>query len=182
MLAVAYSNGIAPVNLSRRHEIRERLDQMALDGPFQVASAISHIGALLQQEFLGFFREVNQEWLACGGVRNTLLQHSQLDVYDPAQFFLAQRLKHHDLIQAVHEFRCELSSGSLDAGACEPDAELRFWTDVFTRGVMKSQPRFNESAHLGRAEVAGHENYRTRKIHAAIIAQRQSGLVQDPQK
>ena len=132
MIAVAYSNGIAPVNLSRRHEIRKRLDQMALDGPFQVASAIPHIGALLQQEILGFFREI------------------------PA--------------------------GSLDAGACDPGAELRFRTGVFTRGVMKSQPRFNESTHLGGAEIAGHENYRARKVHSAIIAQRQSGLVLDPQE
>ena len=46
----------------------------------------------------------------------------------------------------------------------------------------EAQVGAEDRAHFGGAQVAGHENQRAREIHAAVVAEGQSGLVEDSQE
>src|SRR5690349_1624151 len=47
---------------------------------------------------------------------------------------------------------------------------------------MEAQLRTDERTHLRSTDIARHENQRFRKVHFAVIAQRQCSFVQDPEK
>src|ERR1700720_4358591 len=47
---------------------------------------------------------------------------------------------------------------------------------------METQLRTDEGTHASSTDIACHENQRVRKVHFAVIAQRQRGFVQDPQE
>src|SRR5712691_4586346 len=114
---MAYANIIAALDLSRGDEIRQRLDQQALNGALQVARSVSGIDAFSQQEIPTAFCDVDREWSASGSGLNAPLHRIQLNVDNSAQLIIAQRLKHYDLVQTVDELRGKLSTGRRDTDA-----------------------------------------------------------------
>src|SRR5258708_8386632 len=114
---MAYANIIAAPDLSRGDQIRQGLDQKALNCTLQVARSISGIDPFCQQEIPGAFSDVDREWSASGSGLNAPLHRIQFNVDNSAQLLIAQRLKHYDLVQTVDELRCKLSTGRRDTDA-----------------------------------------------------------------
>src|SRR5260370_611412 len=75
------ANQVAKVYLFRSQQIRQRIYDVPLDGPFQVPCAISLIRAFLKQEFLAWSGYPKQE-LAFGRFQHPLLHLAQFDIQD----------------------------------------------------------------------------------------------------
>src|SRR5262245_22997948 len=99
-----YQQHIAGRNLPCGDQIRERDDQVALDGPFKRPGAVSPIISLIQQKSL-YVITASEHERTSPRRKDAALHHLQLKVENPANSFLVQRIKNHDLIQPVHEFR-----------------------------------------------------------------------------
>src|SRR5207237_4466367 len=125
---VAHADAIAAVNLAAGQQVRQGLYKQALDRALQVPRAIPEIGAFHQQELPGGVGDVNQERSACSSALDTLLDHLQLNINDPAQFLSTERFEDHDVVQTVDELRRKLSTSRRDAGA--RDSATEFSTDT----------------------------------------------------
>ena len=151
---------------------------MPLDGPLQVACSVALVGAFLQQK-IAASRCHAEKKLALGRVQHALLDLAQFDVQDFLQLLLAQGMKDHDFIQAVHEFGGELAPGRLDGGA------LYLFVQAGCRFVSRldeAHAAFHQFADLSAAQVGGEKNNRFRQIHFPIVTKGQSGLIQDAQQ
>src|SRR5437867_8367135 len=114
---MAHADTIAAMNLAAGHQVRQWLYEQPLDSAFQVPRAIPEISSFHQQKLPGGIGDIDQERFAAGSGVDTLLHHLKLNINDPAQFLMAQRLEDYDLVQTVDELRRELSTGGRDAGA-----------------------------------------------------------------
>ena len=105
---------------------------------------------------------------------------------DFPQFGCAKRLKHHRLVDAVHEFRGEFPPRGFHAGARDLVGQLL--VNRSGRGLAlrltggKAQAGLQNRTHLRGAQVAGHEDQGAREIHAAVVAQSQCRLIQNAQQ
>src|SRR6202041_3034170 len=124
-------------------------------------------------------RYAEQESSLCR-LQHALLHHPQLDFQNLFQLCRTQRMEHHGLVNAVHEFRREFPLGGFRSSLLyflvEPYLGLR----ALQR--RKSQPAGHQLGDFHAAQVRGHENHRLRQIHSPVVAQRQSSLVQNPQQ
>src|SRR5271157_6059017 len=78
-------------------QVRQRKNNMPLDGPLQVTRAILHIRSLAYQKLFYRGRATEYELVIAGGSKNALLHHSKLDFEDLFQVFGPQGAKYHDL-------------------------------------------------------------------------------------
>src|SRR5579863_6185385 len=88
-------------------------------------------------------------------------------------------MKHNHLVEAVQEFRGELSPSGFHRGALNFHIESVVW---LIGGLDESHSAGHKLGDFTAAQVGGEENYRLRKIHAAVVAQSQCGLVQHAQE
>src|SRR5437016_2146173 len=70
---------VAQADLIRCQQVRQRINNVALNGTLQVACAIALVRAFLQQEVASGVRYA-EEKLSLGGVQNPLLHLPQLDI------------------------------------------------------------------------------------------------------
>jgi hypothetical protein len=147
------------VNLAAGHQVRQWLNEQALDCALQVARAIPEIRALHQQKVPGAIGDIYQEGFARGSTIYTLLHYNELNINNPAQLLGAQRFLDNDLVQTINEFGRELSARGCDAGARHSRTELPIAIGALRRGNMETQPRTHQRAHFGRAEIAGEEDH-----------------------
>src|ERR1700723_3075051 len=172
-------NHVAQRHLFRRQQTRQRINHVPLDRALQVPRAIFHVRAFFQQKVPRRLRYAEQESSLCR-LQHALLHHPQLDFQNLFQLCRTQRMEHHGLVNAVHEFRREFPLGGFRSSLLyflvEPYLGLR----ALQR--RKSQPAGHQLGDFHAAQVRGHENHRLRQIHSPVVAQRQSSLVQNPQQ
>src|SRR5215469_16106366 len=83
------------------------------------------------------------------------------------------------LVQAVHELRRELSPRRFDRGA------LHFFIDAVLRLVLRLDKTIaarKQVADIRAAEVRGHEDDRLGQVHAPVVAEGESCLVEHPEQ
>ena len=91
----------------------------------------------------------------------------------------AQGLEDDYLIDAVHEFGRELAARGIDGRAI--DLLVERVVDLH-RFRCKAEAAIDQAVHFGSAEVRGHDDDAARKIDAAVIAERQRGLVENAEQ
>jgi hypothetical protein len=148
-LTVAHTDMVAAVDLVRRNQIRQRLNDETLDSALQMTSPIPEICALRQQELAGAIGDADLKRHSPGSGPDALLHHLKLNVNDPAQFLAAQRLKDYDLVQTVDKLWRELSTGRRYARACHLSLNLRVATGALRPRSLEPQPRSEQRAHFG---------------------------------
>src|ERR1700743_2493906 len=114
---MAHSNRVAAADLPRGHQIGQRLHELPLDGTLEMTGAVSGIGSDRQQKFAGRGVDIELEALARLGSIDAFLDSFDLDVDDPAKFFIAERFENHALVETIHELGRELPAGRLDSDA-----------------------------------------------------------------
>ena len=99
---------VAQADLIRSQQIRQRINDMPLDGTLQVAGAIALIRAFLEQKLAAGIRHAKEE-LPLGCVQDPLLHLPQLNIEHFLKLLAPQWMEDHHLVQAVHEFRRKLA-------------------------------------------------------------------------
>src|SRR5271157_1605751 len=82
-----------------------------------MACAELQVSAFGEERLLCGWLYVEDELVAADREQNTTLNRADLDVQNFPEMFVAQRLEHHRLVNAVHELRCELA---LAGFGCRP--------------------------------------------------------------
>jgi len=169
---------VAQLHLFRRQQIRQRINHVPFNRPLQMPRPVALIGPFLQQKFPARPSHAKQK-LPLGRLQHTLLHMLQFDFQHLFQLSPPERMKNHNLVQPVHEFRRELAPRRFHRGSL----------DLFIQSAVLLVSRLHESHsavhHLGNfaaAQVGRHKNHRLREVHAPVIAQRQSRLIQNPQQ
>ena len=105
-----------------------------------------------------------------GGRFQPPVDQIQLDVQNPAQLLVAERLEHNDSVQAVDKLRRELAAGRGDADT--DIAGLRSSWKSASPAWGSESPACGElnGAHFRGAQIAGQEDHRRREIHLAVVA------------
>src|SRR3989442_2803928 len=75
---------------------------MTFDGALQMPCPVALVRPFLQQE-VASRRGHAEEKLPLGRIQNPLLHLAQLDIQHFLQLLLPERMKHHHLVQPVHE-------------------------------------------------------------------------------
>src|SRR6185437_8717035 len=95
---------VAQLNLVRRQQACQRIDQMPLDRALQMPRAVLHVRTFFQQKFTRRLRYAEKE-LPLRRFENALLHHTQLDIENHFELRLAQWMENHHFVEAVHKFR-----------------------------------------------------------------------------
>ena len=77
---------------------------MAVNRALEVPRAVAAVRAFLQNELASRIGHVEQE-PPFVGFQNAPLHLAQLNLQDFLELFGAQRMKHHELVETVHELR-----------------------------------------------------------------------------
>src|ERR1700690_731454 len=171
-----HTHEVAELHLSGGNEIRQREYQMAFDSALQMPRSVLRIGAFAEQELFHRRRAIENELMRARCHEHALLHHAKFDIENLLQVFRTQRLEHYYLVDAVHELRSKLAARGINRRARDLLVERvvdlhRFW--------CKTQAAIDQAVHLGCAEVRGHNDDAARKIHAAIVAERERGFGED---
>ena len=96
---------------------------------------------------------------------------------------LPRRSEHDDFVETIEKLRRELSTRCFDASARASLTVSAGTRLLSSRGRnMETELRTDERTHFRSAGIACQKNQRVRKVHFAVIAQRQRGLVQDSEE
>ncbi len=92
---------------------------------------------------------------------------------------MPQRMKYDDLVEPVHEFRRELAARRFLRGPLDLAVE-----DLgrFVRWLHEAHAAGHHLGYFAAAQVGRQENHRLRKVHAAVVAQRQRSLIEHAQQ
>src|SRR5262249_40452012 len=118
---------VAQADLGAGNQVSHWRHQILLDRSLQVSRSVFDIRAFFQQEVLYRLCAVENEASLAGRLQDPLLHHAQFDFQDLRQVFSAQPLEYHNLVDAVHELRRELSAGSIRSGPV--DALIMYFLD-----------------------------------------------------
>lgn len=173
---------VASGNLVGRNQIRNRMDEVAVDGALEMARTEAGIGPFAEKKLPG--RVVDDDGEGDGrGDADTLLHRVQFDGQYRLEFRGPQGPEHDGVVDAVHELGSELASRGLNACAGELVLEIAIEIagSVLTLEVVGGEAHFGmqQGADLRSTEVAGHEDQGARKVDAAIVAERQNRLVEN---
>ena len=80
-----------------------------------------------------------------------------------------QWMKHHDFVEAVHEFGRELSPRRFYRCALHLLVKIRHGL-IF--GLDESHPAVHQFRDFGAAQVRGHEDHRLGEVHTTVVAKR----------
>jgi hypothetical protein len=143
-----------------------------------VAGAVFEIDPLFEQEIFRRLCAFEDELFA-GPVGDSPLNRPQFDLQNLGQVVAVQAAKDYDLIDPVHEFRREFTLRGFERRPI--NLLIDFGVDHAALWGEADSAR-NQFAHLSRAQVRRHDYDRAGEIDAAVVAQRQRGLVEDSQK
>ncbi len=79
-----------------------------------------------------------------------------------------QGMKHHDFVEAVHEFWRELPPRRFYRSAFHLLVKVRYW---FVLGLDETHPAVHQLGDFSTAQIRGHEDHRLREVHTTVIAQ-----------
>ena len=91
---------VPEANLFRGEKIGHRIDNVAFDGAFEMASAITLVGAFLQKKIAAIGGNAEKE-LALSGFKNTLLDHREFDVENLLELFAMQGMEDDELVETL---------------------------------------------------------------------------------
>src|ERR1017187_9331004 len=174
-----HADEITQLHLRRRHQIRQRENQVALDRALQMPCPVSRIGAFLQQMVFHCLRAVEYELVRTRSHQHALLHHPEFDVQNLRQMLVAQRLEHHCLVDPVHDLRRKFPPRRFHRRPLNLVIERLIHFNRFRR---KSEPTVHQVRHLRRTQVRRHNDDALRQNHAPVVAQSQRRLVQNPQQ
>ena len=136
-LSATHAYGVTAPDLSGRNQIREWLNEQTLYGALQMASSVSEVRTLRQQELASTV--VNSDGERLPSSIDAFLNHIEFDVNDPVQFIAPKRFEDHDLVQTVYKLRRESFPRRSDAGARHAAVEFLFESVIISRRRMESQ-------------------------------------------
>ena len=173
------SNTGARRDLAGGNQRRQRLDQLPLDGPLQLARAIFAAGAPFEQKAAGAARDFQAERVQSQTPVEMFLQLLNVCVQDGRQRFLAERLIGDHGVDAIDELRRKVSPQSRHTDTLKLGEVTGAGR---THQGFKSEVGIQLPAHGACAQVAGQENQGLFEIDGSIVAQPQRGLVQNAQQ
>ena len=91
----------------------------------------------------------------------------------------AQGLEHDGLVDTVHELGRELAASGFDGGAV--DLVVQGGVDLHALWG-EAEAAVDQVAHLGGPQVRGHDDDALREVDAAVVAEGQSGFVQNAEQ
>ena len=145
-----HADKVAQFHLACSHQIGQWENQVAFDRPLQVPRTVTRVSALPKQKLLRVSRTIEHKLVGARSHEHALLHHAEFDLKNLRQMFVAQRLEHHRLVDAVHELGRELAPRCLDRGA------LNFVVEVvvdFHHSGRKAQATVHQIGHLAGAQV-----------------------------
>ena len=104
LFVVVDANQIAQMNLFGRQQVRQWVDDVALNRALQVTRTVPLISSLLQQEVASRTRHAELE-LSPRRFQYPLLNLAQFDFEHFFKLRSLQRMKHYHFVQPVHELR-----------------------------------------------------------------------------
>src|SRR6266568_3939554 len=122
---------------------------MPLDGTLQVTGPITLVSSFLQEEVAPRLRHAEQK-LTLGGFQHALLHLAKFNLQNLFKLFASQRMKHHHLVQPVHEFRRKLAARRFYGGALYLFIQARDWLVL---GLNEAHATLHEFRDLPAAEV-----------------------------
>src|SRR5215210_293568 len=152
----------------REHLVRERVLDVALDGPAERACAHGRVPALLDEEVRGLLGEVHRQLPLGERLADPLEQ--QLD--DGGDLLLRELVEDDDLVDPVQELGPEhLLQLAHDPGlhVLVGDAGL----------VADGEPDAGVLGDLRRAHVRGHDHDRVAEVHRAPLGAREASVLED---
>mmetsp|Transcript_1728 Transcript_1728/g.3160 ORF Transcript_1728/g.3160 Transcript_1728/m.3160 type:complete len:207 (-) Transcript_1728:1389-2009(-) len=96
-------NAVSLQNVSAQHTIRQCILKHGVDGSSQWSCTIQRVPTMLQQLVFELLRYGHSNALGC----HTPIHILQHDISNPANLWFGELLEHHNLINAVQEFRLE---------------------------------------------------------------------------
>src|SRR5262249_3312358 len=170
------SHEVAKFQLRGCHQARQRRYKVFLYRAFQMTSPILCVGAFFEKEILDAFGTTEKELLGAGRFQDALLHHLQFEIENLLQVCRAQGLENYNLVNTVHELRCELASSRF----------YRCAIDLLVKAILmhfllrgKSEAAVCQVRHLGRPEVGSHNNDAPREVDSPVVTQSQSAFIQD---
>src|SRR6266702_3874636 len=122
---------------------------MPLDGTLQVTGPVALVSSFLQEELPTRLRHAEQK-LTLGGFQHALLHLAKFDLQNLFKLFAPQRMKHHHLVQSVHEFRRKLAARRFYSRALYLFIQARDWLVL---GLNKAHAALHEFRDFPAAEV-----------------------------
>ena len=120
-----------------------------------------------------------EQKLAAPRVQHALLHHAQLDLQNLLQLLMPQRMKHHHLVQPVHELRRKLLLRRFLRRSLHFHVQSVFHLVLRLHEAHAAGHQFRD---LSAAQVRRQENHGLRQIHAPVVSQRQRRLIQNSQQ
>src|SRR5262245_9729379 len=103
-----YENQIAGCNLLGGDQIRDWVDEEALNRALQVTGAVFEVNAFIEKELLGFIRAFEYKLLA-RALHDASLHLSKLELENLFEVIFLEATKDNDLVDPVHELRRKLA-------------------------------------------------------------------------
>src|SRR6266404_6662081 len=169
---------VAEMHLLRSQQICQRIHDVPLYGPLQVARTIPLVRAFFQQEIAPGTRDAEQE-LSLRRFQHALLHLAKLDVEHFFQLFASQRMKNNHLVQPVHELRRELPPRRFHRGTLDLLIQASVW---LVSRLDESHSAVHQFRDFPATQVRGKKNNRLRQIDSAVVAECQRRLVQDSEQ
>src|SRR3954470_15202945 len=152
------------------------MHQVPIDRALQVTRAVFQVRAFAQQVLLRVVGQRENERSAIRRAENALLDDVQLKRQNLPEFGLTEGPEYDGLVDTVHELRRELAPRRFDTRAADLLVELLVANAVgglpLRLACGETEIGTKNRAHLGRAQIAGHEDQRAREVHAAVVAER----------
>src|SRR5208282_5415813 len=157
----------------------EWMHDVALESAFQVASAVTRVGALAKQVGFGTRRAGKYELVDASCHQNALLDHAKFDLQNFLEMLVPERLEDDGLVDAVHELRRELPASSFD-GRASDFLVVRIGHDRFLR--VEAHAALSDFLHLSGPEIRGQNDDALTEVDAAIVTERQGSFVEDAEQ
>src|SRR5271168_2277826 len=130
--------------------------------------AVLHVRPFLQQEFPRRLRYTEQE-ASLRSFQHALLHHPEFNFQNLFELGRTQRMEHHRLVNAVHEFRREFPLGGFRRSLFDFLVEASLGFRALQR--RESQSAGHQLGNFHAAQIRRHENHRLRQVNSPVVAQ-----------
>mmetsp|Transcript_77294 Transcript_77294/g.128898 ORF Transcript_77294/g.128898 Transcript_77294/m.128898 type:complete len:266 (+) Transcript_77294:1604-2401(+) len=166
-------NAVSLQNVSAQHTIRQCILKHGVDGSSQWSCTIQRVPTMLQQLVFELLRYGHSNALGC----HTPIHILQHDISNPANLWFGELLEHHNLIDAVQEFRLERHFHGFLHLTLEGLIRLLFLRLLTDREAKFASASGNDlTPHVGR-----HDHHRVLEIHSAPLRISQATVFQNLQ-
>src|SRR6266581_9805899 len=147
--------------------MRQRIDHMPFDGPFQVSCAVALVRTLLQKE-ISTIRGHSEKKLSLSGIQDALLHLTQLDIQHFLELFTPQRMENNHFVEPVHKFGREFPPCRFHGCALHLFVQA---SDRLVLRLNKAHATFHELCNLTASQIGSEEDHSLREIHLPVVAQ-----------